>query len=267
MNLTEAILQRRSVRTYIGGPLDAATRQKIKEYIATLRAPFGAVCRIDVVSSTASSEPVKLGTYGSISGATDYLALIITGDDPLAEAGAAYVFEQLVLFCTQFGLGTCWLGGFFSRGGFAKRLKLAAGERFRIVSPVGHAADKPHLSLLTVLVGTKPKPRKPFGANFFYRRFDTPLTPDDAGRYFTPLEMVRLAPSANNKQSWRVVRGEGVLHFYSSASFGFDNIDLGIALCHFEQTCILEGLVGHFETLPTAPTNPRATYVISWIEG
>jgi hypothetical protein len=267
MNLTEAILQRHSVRTYTGEPLDDATRQKIKEYIAGLRPPFGAVCRIEVVSSPATSEPVKLGTYGSISGATDYLALVVTGDEPLFEAGAAYIFEQLVLFCTSLGLGTCWLGGFFSRDGFSKRLKLGPGERLRIVSPVGHAADKPHLSLLTIFGGIKPKPRKPFGANFFYRRFNTSLTSEQAGCYFTPLEMVRLAPSANNKQSWRVVRGEGVFHFYSSASFGFDHIDLGIALCHFEQTCIEQGLAGHFEVLTDAPAIPRAPYAISWIEG
>jgi nitroreductase len=267
MNLTETILQRRSVRTYTGEPLDEATKQQIKDYIATLHAPFGAVCRIEVVSSPATGEPVKLGTYGAISGATDFLALIITGDSPLAEVGAAYIFEQLVLFCTRLGLGTCWLGGFFSRDGFAKRLKLNPGERLRIASPVGYAADKHHLSILSIFVGTKPKPRKPFETNFFYREFGTPLTPERAGEYFTPLEMVRMAPSANNKQSWRVVRGEGVFHFYSSPSFGFDNIDLGIALCHFEQTCISEGIAGHFEVLRDAPVGQKVTYIISWIEG
>jgi hypothetical protein len=266
MNITEAILQRRSARTYTGEPLDEATKRKIKEYIATLRPPFGAKCRVEMVSSPATGEPVKLGTYGSISGATDYLALIIEDNEPLAEVGAAYIFEQLVLFCTTLGLGTCWLGGFFSRNGFAKRLKLSPRERLRIVSPVGHTADKPHMSLLSIFVGTKPKSRKPFGANFFYRQANTPLTHEQAGAYFAPLEMVRMAPSANNKQSWRVVTGDGVLHFYSSPSFGFDLIDLGIALCHFEQSCIAQGIVGHFEILVTAPEVPKATYAVTWIE-
>ena len=53
--------------------------------------------------------------------------------------------------------------------------------------------------------------------------------------------MVRLAPSAVNKQPWRVVLKDGKAHFYEKhnggyvASDGWDlqKIDLGIALCHF----------------------------------
>jgi hypothetical protein len=268
MKITETIMQRRSVRTYTGEPLDEATLQAIREYIAGVQAPFGAKCRIETISASASAsaEAVKLGTYGSIKGAANYLALIIEGDDPIAEVGAAFAFEQVVLFCTTLGLGTCWLGGFFSRGGFTKRLKLRRGERLRIVSPVGYAADKPHLSLLTLFGSSKPTPRKPFEVNFFDHRFGEPLTREQAGAYALPLEMVRLAPSANNKQSWRVVMGDGKFDFYKSASFGFDNIDLGIALCHFELTCAEAGLKGRFEVRTDAPEVPKVTYVISWIE-
>ena len=266
MNVTEIILQRRSVRTYTGKSLDFVTVQKIKDYIASLKPPFGAKCRIVLTNTSASTEPVKLGTYGFVKGATDYLALLIEGDDALAEEGAAYMFEQVILYCTSLGLGTCWLGGSFNRSDFNKRLTLRPGEKIRIVAPVGYASDKRHLSLLSVLSSSKPKPRKPFTANFFHTRFGDPLTEDAAGIYARPLEMVRMAPSANNTQSWRVVMGESALHFYKSASFGFDRIDLGIALCHFEQTCLELGIAGHYEVLGNAPEGKKADYVISWVE-
>ena len=38
--------------------------------------------------------------------------------------------------------------------------------------------------------------------------FAEPLTEEEAGDYQFPLEMLRLAPSAVNKQPWRVVADE-----------------------------------------------------------
>ncbi|MDL2319689.1 hypothetical protein LJC45_00960 [Alistipes sp. OttesenSCG-928-B03] len=264
MNITEAIMQRRSVRTYTGAALDDETAAKIVEYAAGLKAPFGAKCRIEMIRAAGGDKPVKLGTYGFIKGASDYLALIV-GDGPLAEEGAAYVFEQAVLYCTSLGLGTCWLGGSFSRGSFSKQLTLAPDEKLRIVSPVGTASDKRHLSLISIFSSSAPKPRKPFTANFFRDRFGIPLSETEAGVYARPLEMVRMAPSANNKQPWRVVLDGQMLHFYKSASFGFDSIDLGIALCHFELTCREMGISGGFEVRNDAPEGHKATYVISWM--
>ena len=57
--------------------------------------------------------------------------------------------------------------------------------------------------------------------------------------------MVRLAPSAVNKQPWRVVADSKGFHFYLQRSKGFNRegrpdmqqVDMGIALCHFMSTC------------------------------
>jgi nitroreductase len=267
MKITEAIAARHSVRTYNGTPLDDATTNAITDYIASMRAPFGADCRIELVRSGLSAEPVRLGTYGSIRGAVDYLALIVRGNEPLTQEGAAYAFEQVVLHCTALGLGTCWLAGFFDRGGFKKQLSLATGERLRCTSPVGRAAEKPHRSLVTLMNGGKPTPRKPFGETFFEGTFGNPLTESAAGIYALPLEMVRRAPSANNKQPWRVVLDSDhrALHFYKVASMGYESLDAGIALCHFAETCRERGLAGAYQILPDAPQSPKASYVASWI--
>ena len=268
MKITEAIVKRRSVRTYTGEAIDEGTIQKIADHIAGLKAPLGAECRIEIVRTAASARPVKLGTYGAIRGAADFLALVVRDEGPLAEEGAAYMFEQVVLYCTSLGLGSCLLAGFFDRGGFKKQLSLRPGERLRSVSPIGYASDKPHRSISTLVSGGKPTRRKPFGELFFDTGFGRPLTEESAGVYALPLEMVRHAPSANNKQSWRVVLDGDALHFYKVPSMGYESLDAGIALCHFADTCRQEGIAGRYEVLPDAPKWPqgqKATYVISWI--
>jgi hypothetical protein len=58
------------------------------------------------------------------------------------------------------------------------------------------------------------------------------------------------------------------LHFYRTPSMGFENLDAGIALCHFAETCREEGISGRFEFLPDVPEvlrGQKAIYVISWI--
>ena len=55
------------------------------------------------------------------------------------------------------------------------------------------------------------------------------------------LDMVRWAPSAINKQPWRIVHRDGAYHFYEKKDRGYSSdatgdmqkIDVGIALCHF----------------------------------
>ncbi len=254
------------MRTYTGEALDEATVRKIADYITTLKAPFGAECRIEIVRTAGSAEPVKLGTYGAIRGAADYLALVIRDDAPLAQEGAAYMFEQAILYCTSLGLGTCWLAGFFDRGGFKKQLSLRPGEKLRSVSPIGYASDKPHRSISTLASGGKPTPRKQFGETFFLGEFGVPMTEEQAGIYARPLEMVRRAPSANNKQTWRVILGKGALHFYKVPSMGYESLDAGIALCHFAETCREEGIAGRYEFLSDAPEAKKAIYVTSWIQ-
>jgi nitroreductase len=266
MSTTETIRQRRSVRTYTGEALSSEHVALIANYIAGLEAPFGAKARIQLVhADIGGAKPIKLGTYGMIGGAKDFLVLICE-EAPLAEEGAAYLFEQVVLYCTGLGLGTCWLGGAFSRKDFGRQAGLGAGEKIKIVSPVGYVSDKKRF-FETYIVGAEKnhRSRKPFGTNFFCGNFATPLTEAAAGIYALPLEMVRLAPSANNKQSWRVTLDGDTLHFYQTPSFGFSAIDIGIALCHFGESCREAGIVGHFEVLD-APREKGATYTISWVK-
>ena len=265
MNIIETIQKRRSVRTYTGEPLRDEHVVQIKQYINQLQTPFGVKARIELISVQFSETPIKLGTYGMIKGACDYLALIYE-EAPFAETAAAYMFEQVILFCTNLNLGTCWLGGSFSRNDFKKQIRLKPNENLKIVSPVGYASvNKLFLEKYVVRADKKHVSRKPFGELFFDKNFNYPLTENTAGIFFKPLEMVRLAPSASNKQEWRVLLLEKVLHFYKKPYLMFDSIDIGIALCHFELSCKELGIEGKFEILKDFPNNNKIKYVISWI--
>ena len=140
------------------------------------------------------------------------------------------------------------------------------GEKVGIVSPVGYASDKKRF--WDILIGAEKHhaSRKSFGTLFFSGDFRTPLTEEAAGIYRWPLEMVRLAPSANNFQPWRIILDGVRLHFYHQKSLGgFDAIDSGIALAHFGETCRELCIAGHFELLSSAAQQGSATYSISWI--
>jgi len=266
MKIVETIQKRRSVRTYTGEPLREEHIAQIKQYINQLQTPFGIKARIELIHTHTDEKPIKLGTYGWINGACDYLMLIFE-DAPFAETAAAYMFEQVVLFCTDLELGTCWLGGSFSRNDFKKQVQLKPNEKLRIVSPVGYASDRKRFVEKYIVVAEKNHLfRKPFGEIFFNKHFDNPLTESEAEQFATPLKMVRLAPSANNKQEWRVLLESDVLHFYKKPYPLFDDIDMGIALCHFELTCKELGIEGKFEILKEYPTDKNLKYVISWIQ-
>jgi len=270
MTIVEAIENRRSIRNYTGEPLRKEHITLITDYIAELKAPFDASSiRIPWIHSNQESGQVKLGTYGFIGGASDFLTLIFEKESsfPLMEEAAAYTFEQVILFCTGLGLGTCWLGGAFSRKDFSEPVHLKPNEVLRIVSPVGYINPKTRLT--EALLGQRKNhfSRKPFESLFFREDFNTPLLEEAAGIYKKPLEMVRIAPSANNQQSWRIILDGNNLHFYQHLSMiGFTALEMGIALCHFEQTCKESGIAGKFEVLNNkAPEKKGEKYVISWV--
>jgi len=268
MSIIEAIRKRRSVRSYSGDQLSDDIKEKIIQYINGLEAPFGAKVRIKLISKQGSGNGEKLGTYGVIKGAANFLVLAYEESD-MAEYAVGYVFEQVVLYCTELGLGTCWIGGTFKHKDFAEQIWIKPNEKLRIISPLGYGLGKSRL-LESIMRGmVKSDKRKPFETIFFSMNFSSPLREIDAGKFLKPLQMLRLSPSASNTQPWRVVKEYDCFHFYYNASASrFSAIDMGIALCHFEQTCIEIGLPGCL-TVKSEMISERiekgCCYAMSWV--
>ena len=271
-SVIELIQKRTSVRTYDPKPVEPEKLDRLKGYFETAgENPFGAKVRFDIVEGGSG----KLGTYGFIKGVKKFFAGCVKKGDRDIE-GFGYVFEKAVLFATAQGLGTCWLGGTFKRASFMALVK-PDNEYMPAISPVGYAAEKKTLTEKMVAAGAGARKRKRFGELFFDGNAKTPLFLDE-GPLKTCLEMVRIGPSASNKQPWRAIRIGEALHFYLAADkhyagntlygFGMQRIDMGIAACHFELTAKELGLPGSIVfSEPALPEDARPenwTYSFSW---
>jgi hypothetical protein len=269
----EIIKTRISVRTYSAVLPDNDIKEKIAYFIKTLENPFGGKVTFRLLESDAALQPSKLGTYGFIQGAKNFFGAAVHDGD-LSLEGLGYEFETLVLYISSLGLGTCWLGGTFNRSGFAEAMKIGNDEIFPAISPFGFAGERRSLTDRVVRFAAKGDTRKPWTELFFDGNYQTPLSAAAAGPYETVLEMVRLAPSASNKQPWRIVKDGDRFHFYEYKLPGYSNafpydiqrIDMGIAACHFHLSAAEKGFFGKFETnaerLPDCPSNNR--YCFSW---
>lgn len=266
--------ERRSVRGFEKQAVTSEQTNLIMEALSTGRNPFKASHRFKAVESQAGGDSQKLGTYGIIKGAKNYIISAATlGEEHLEALG--FDMEYAVLSAQAQGLGTCWLGGTFNKGQFASALGLKTGEILPIVIPYGKPASKDGLMgrLIRNVAGSNN--RKAFSEICSNQTYGNPLSEDQAGKYKTALEMVRLAPSASNKQPWRIVKEGDVLHFYLcptkgySDSLGYDiqRVDLGIAVCHFDAIALAEGIKGQWEKLEAPKKEKRddLDYIISFV--
>lgn len=274
--VTEIIKTRKSWRSYDGRELDEDLRAKIEDFTAGLgRPPFGGQIFFRLIKAKPPGKNTVPGTYGMIRGASDFLVGSV-GRSARAMEDFGYLFEKVILHATDLGLGTCWMGGTFSRTSYAEQAGVVEGQIVPAISPVGYCAEKRNVvdSLTRVLAGSKK--RRAWAELFFNLDFDAPLAEKDAGEYAAALEMVRLGPSASNNQPWRVVKDERGFHFYLKRSPGYQKlfggmdlqkIDLGIAMSHFELTAEESGLDGGWSEVEDypGPLPERTSYIVSWM--
>lgn len=272
--ITEIIKERISVRTYDPKPLNEEQKKILEDYSKNIEAPFDGKTRFKIVDNeTTLNNNIKLGTYGVIKGASSFIVSAVReGDFNLEELG--YKLEKVILFATSLELGTCWLGGTFKKSEFSKAMEIQQNELLPIVTPIGYKAKSRSVAekLMRVVAGSNN--RKQWEEIFFHKGFDNKLTKNQAGVFAEALEMIRLAPSASNKQPWRLVVDNDMVHFYIchakgySSALGFDmqRIDMGIAMCHFDLTLKEAGVFGSFKIVePNIKVNKDTEYINSWV--
>jgi nitroreductase len=281
--IVEVIKARYSVRTYQSRPIEGTARERLTRFAASGQTgPFGNQSRFAVVAASQEDQQAlkSLGTYGVIKDATAFLAGATHEQDHSLE-DFGFLMERLILQATDLGLGTCWLGGTFTRSSFAARLSLQPGETLPAVASMGYAAERPRAMDSLMRLFPQSHKRLPWERLFFDGDFASPLAQQAAGEYAAPLEMVRLGPSASNRQPWRVLREGSTWHFYlrrsrayGPSSFGslwpvadLQRIDMGIALCHFELTATELGLPGRWQCAEPDIDKPDSLteYTASWI--
>ncbi len=281
--VTDLVRRRYSCRSYLEMPIDKDRQGLLSEFLASNgTGPFGTRARFALVAATSEDrESLKgLGTYGIIKGATGFIVGALERG-PKDLEGYGYLMEHAILFATDLGLGTCWLGGSFSKSGFTKKIAPADGESMPAVTAVGYIAGDGKSGDWNRQLARSDR-RLPWARLFSEEKFGVPITPEQAGAYTEPLEMVRLAPSASNKQPWRIVQNAGNWHFYLQRTKGYgkgsmlfrlmrladlQRVDMGIAMCHFELVARECGLKGRWAVDDPGIENPeeRTEYTVSWV--
>lgn len=267
----KTVKARSSIRTYEERPLSAVEKDKINKYMNNLSNPFSVNVNFRLLEAKKAVNGEKLGTYGMIKGAKEFIGASVVDHDLALEA-LGYSFEKLVLYAASLGLGTCWLGGTFNRSEFAAAMDIKENELFPAISPIGYPLGKKRLGETLVRKFAKSDKRKEWREVFFNNDFSHPLTQEEAGAFAFPLEMLRLAPSAANLQPWRIIYTKNAVHFYKSKGKSHGNldiqrVDLGIGANHFHMAVLEKGLPGRFEKLPISEvqSSEKVDYIFSWI--
>ncbi|NMC07013.1 MAG: hypothetical protein GYA24_17475 [Candidatus Lokiarchaeota archaeon] len=265
----DVIRARTSWRSYSQVPIAADLKQHLLSLInEPVTSPFNSSCKLRwmTMAGVDPSEKKKIGTYGVISGAKEFIVGITQEGDLNALQHLGYVMERLILHATDMSLATCWLGGTFNRTDVAGLVKMAPGDSIPAITPVGYPTGRRHVVDIVIRVAVKAKARHPFERVFFDGAFDTPLARSRAGELELPLEAVRLAPSGKNGQPWRLVveRGGSAVHFFNVGGW---HIDRGIAACHFDLQAREQGVTGKWRVENPGIAAPAGIeYVISWIK-
>jgi len=197
----EIIRKRRSVRKYDPAPLDTSTLEKVREQIERITPLYPDISySVRIVSKTKGLFNIKAPHY-----------LILSSEDKDGTyVNIGYVGQQMDLFFSESGLGSCWLGA-------------------------SKPEDKDISDLPCVVCISFGKPAEPLHRSLsdFKRK---PLAKISEGSD-KRLEAAWLAPSGLNAQNWYFIAENEKIHCYKRKSLlGFmdklSSIDIGIAICH-----------------------------------
>ncbi len=273
LSYIEAIKVRRSIRNYKKLPLEQEVKAKILDMLESPhQGPFGFTPRFGFIEKPEAreQEKVKLGTYGFITHAAYFIGGCIEKAD-FSEVDYGYSLERIVIELTRLDLGTCWVGGTFNRSDYRTLLKTTETETIPCITPVGYKADKKSLRERLGLTLTDGSKRNPFEMHFFEQRLENSMQFDENDLYHQALELVRRAPSAVNKQPWRVIKQGNRFRFYllrdkkvgNTKNTDLQKVDLGIALAHFKLGVEEFSLKGHWEI--ENPNVCNLEYIITWV--
>lgn len=245
-----AVEKRKSIRTFIDKPLSKIDLDKINKYMTNpenLQGPFGNTIHLTAVniSDSDNAHGKQIGTYGMIKNAQGFIAGV-TQNNRLALLDFGFVFENLILELTAMNIGTCWLGGTFDRKFFNEILIESENDIIPCITPIGYIPDRIGIKDKIIRSTIKADNRKQWEEIFFAGTFKEPLSKNKFGLRMEILENVRNAPSASNKQPWRVLIDDPQMngHLYLDRTPGYGSnlpidiqiVDMGIAMAHISKS-------------------------------
>jgi len=271
-SLFDVIRERYSCRTYDSKKIDSLVIAELKSYMnSNSKGLFGEDITLDIVEKGVGTDKQMKLDYGIISNHSTYI-VGKTRSNTLSRMSYGYVVEKAVLKATALGLNTCWVGYFESD--FFTDIMLEPGTIIPSIVIVGYQG-KESMSEKLLKLSTGSTKRKEWDQLFFEDSFSIPLAPKNAALYEDALEMLRLAPSSGNTQPWRVIMESSgkKFHFFKKPisqryeEKGLHDVDMGIAISHFDLVAKQYQLNGKWERIPNIDKTykGRVEYMISWI--
>ena len=205
--MNEIIRKRKSIRKYDLTPLDPAILKEVRAQIEQLTPLFPDIQYIITIADR---------TKGMLNVKAPHYLLFSSEDKDGAYENIGFIGQQMDLYFSGAGLGSCWLG-------MAKPEEKEASDLQHVICmSFGKPAEPLHRGLAEFK-------RKPVAA----------ISEGTDER----LEAARLAPSGVNFQNWFFIAMDGKIHCYRKkptpligSAFGkLGCIDLGIAICHIAE--------------------------------
>ena len=271
MTIIETIKKRYSCRTFNQAKLNLADKSILEMYIRE----NGKLCNneiinLSIIEKVGEVKPMKLD-YGMIQGHNTYI-LGVSKSTANSRVNYGYLMEKVVLKATEIGLATCWIGVFDEN--YFNEITLENSYTIPSIVIVGYSKERQTSLDKFVRFNLKATKRLEWEKLFFNYQSQTPLRSDLIRNYAESLEMVRLAPSSGNTQPWRIFFDERTneFHFFKKPinkkyeEKGLHDIDLGIALAHFELTSLYNNLSGKWikHKNEEVKMTDELQYILSW---
>jgi len=271
--IDEIIEKRVSCRTYRDQLLTTHDKQQLLDFCKVMNKGLAGekIAYSLAEFSVEELKEKKIAGYILFKNARSFIVGVIDKSE-FHHTSYGYVMEHVVLKATEIGLGTCWAGYFDPY--LIKDVQVARTQFVPAICLVGYAAERKTIKDKIARFALRASKRQAWDKLFFLNDFNTVLTKESAMQYAEPLELLRRAPSAGNTQPWRIVKENDrpVFHFFKKAvkkryeQRKLHDIDIGIAMCHFELGAALKGLRGRWGRLEykVADLPEGTSYMISW---
>lgn len=166
-------------------------------------------------------------SYGMISGAKSFIALVSDKNIEDYKTKLGYFGEMIVLEAVSLGLSTCWIGGTYNRSECKSIINLNDNEDLVCIISIGYSDLD--LSIKEKVVKTLNKKEKTINEMLISRHDNPPNWVLNGVKYALG------APSAVNKKpiiyEYTDDKIEAII---SKPNHGYEETDLGISMLHFQ---------------------------------
>lgn len=217
MNLYEAIFNRKSIRHFKMELLPQEFFKNLRKFEHGLQSLEKSLrYSVEIYSIIENEEKVK----GAFKIKAPYYLVLFSEPGDSAMANAGYLMEQIVLYMTSKGIGTCYQGSVRVRS-----LDAPEGMKAMMVLAFGAADEKLY--------------REPFKAKRLPLKELCVFKEDSTEETRMMMQAARMAPSAMNGQPWRFLIYQNRIHVFSkrelfhfASKLNLNEFDMGIMLYH-----------------------------------